>query len=67
VRTLESAGHIVHKRNMADMVEATEEWRDNAEEKMEATADNAIRNLELPSIKCIDTEEWLDYEDIAND
>lgn len=67
VKSLELLWNTVTKVDMEEMREADIDWRYNWEEKCEATADNAMRNLELPSILCTDTGEWYDYEEIVKD
>lgn len=64
-KELELMGHIVYHRDLEALREPTDDWRDNWDERCDVTADNAMRNLELPSIRCMDTGEWFDYDDIC--
>ena len=64
---LKEQGHTVYASDMEQMIEADDSWRDRWPECGEVQADNAIRNLELPSIRCLTTGEWLDFEDVADE
>lgn len=62
---LTGAGHDVHKVDMEEYIEPSKDWRDETPRLLDVMADHSARNLELPSIYCEATGEFLDYDKLV--
>ena len=63
---LSGFGHTVVKREMEQIIDPAS-WSTDCDEAVEVMADHAMRNMELPSIRCTETGEWFDYDELVEE
>ena len=66
-KALESGGNKVHHIDLESLTEPAMDWPKRANEQIAAMADHAMRNMEMPSIQCLDSGEWLAYDDVVEE
>ena len=66
-KILKQQGHIVGFIEMEEAIDEEKGWPEQANDKIEVMADHAMRNLELPSIYCVDSGQWVCYDELVEE